>query len=66
MKERNDRPSFVNIKSLHNKTGNKSHNLKSCCWFIVESTQYRQYIDLPSLMVVKLYKPPSIRIDFAP
>ena len=28
------------------------------CWFIVESTQYRQYLEF--------YKPPSIRRDLAP
>ena len=35
------------------------------CWFIVASTQYRRYLDLPSLMVGTFYKPPSIRRDKA-
>ena len=30
------------------------------CWFIVDSTQYSRYLDLPSLMVGKFHKPPSI------
>ena len=30
------------------------------CWLIVDSVQYRRYLDLPSLMVGKFYKPPSI------
>ena len=34
-------------------------------WFIVDSTQYRRYLDMPSLMVGN-YKPPSIRSDLAP
>ena len=34
--------------------------------FIVDSTQYRRYLDLLSLMVGKFYKPPSICRDKAP
>ena len=29
--------------------------------FFVDNTQYRQYLNLPSLMGEKFYKPPSIR-----
>ena len=31
------------------------------CWFIVDSTQYSRYLDLPSLMLGIFFKPPSIR-----
>ena len=36
------------------------------CWFSVDSTQYRRYLDLQSLMVWKFYKALSIRRDLAP
>ena len=36
------------------------------CWFIVDSTQYRRYGDLPSFIVGKFHKPPSPRRDLAP
>ena len=36
------------------------------CWFIVDSTQYRRYLDFKSsLMVGTFYKQPSIRSDLA-
>ena len=35
-------------------------------WFIVDSTQYRLFIELPSLLVGKFYKPPSICRDLTP
>ena len=47
-------------KSIH------EHDLFFNFWFIVNSTQYRLYLDLPSLMVGKFHKPPSIRRDKAP
>ena len=36
------------------------------CWFIVDSTQYRHQLGLPSLMLRNYYKPPSIQGDKAP
>ena len=33
------------------------------CWFIVDSTQYKWFLNLPSLIVGKFNKPPSIRRD---
>ena len=36
------------------------------CWFIVDSTQYMRYLDMPSLMVGTFDKPPSIHRDLAP
>ena len=39
---------------------------KKKCWFIVDSTRYRRYLDMPSLMVGKFYKPASIRRDLTP
>ena len=35
------------------------------CWFIFNSTQYRQYLNLPSLMMGKIHKTPSIPRDKA-
>ena len=35
-------------------------------WFNADSTQYRPYLDSPSLMVWNFYKPPSIRRNKAP
>ena len=35
-------------------------------WLIVDSIQYRRFLDLPSQMVRTFYKPPSIRRDLAP
>ena len=38
----------------------------ACCLFIVDFTQYRRYLYLPSLMVGKFYEPASIRRDKEP
>ena len=32
------------------------------CWFTIDFTQYRRYLDLPSIMVGTFHKPPSICI----
>ena len=36
------------------------------CWFIVDSTQYRRYLDLPFKMVGTFNIPPSTRRELAP